>query len=88
MWVVFALTATALTSLLPICNKRLLRDTLPALVAWAINGASIPLLAGGTLLLTQCSLQDFPHTVLSCTLHLPQIDPVFVAALLGAAAFN
>jgi len=88
MWVVFALIATALTSLLPICNKRLLRDMLPALVAWAINGASIPLLAAGTFLLTQCSLQDFPHTVLSCTLHLPQIDSEFVAALLGAAALN
>src|SRR6266702_3942084 len=88
MWVVFALVAMALTSLLPICNKRLLRDTPPALVAWAINGASIPLLAGGMLLYTQCSLQDFPHTALSCTLSLPQIDPVFVAALLGAAAFN
>jgi drug/metabolite transporter (DMT)-like permease len=42
----------------------------------------------GTFLLMQCSLEDFPHTALSCTLHLPQIDPVFVAALLGAAAFN
>jgi drug/metabolite transporter (DMT)-like permease len=88
MWVVFALVAMALTSVLPICNKRLLRDTPPALVAWAINGASIPLLAGGMLLYTQCSFQDFPHTALSCTLSLPQIDPVFVAALLGAAAFN
>ncbi len=88
MWVVFALIATVLTSLLPICNKRLLRDTPPAIVAWAINAASIPLLAGGTLLFTECSLLDFPHTTLTCTLHLSQIDPVFVATLLGAAAFN
>lgn len=88
MWVVFALIATALTSLLPICNKRLLRDTKPSIVAWAINAASIPLLAGGMLLLTQCSLQRFPHIALSCALHPPQIDLVFVAALLSAAAFN
>jgi uncharacterized membrane protein len=88
MWVVFALIATALTSLLPICNKRLLRETPPSIVAWAINAASIPLLAGGMLLLTQCSLLGFPQIALSCTLHLPQNDPVFASALLGAAAFN
>src|SRR5215467_9295014 len=88
MWVVFALVATALTSLLPICNKRLLRNTKPSIVAWAINVSSIPLLAGGMLLLTQCRLLGFPHLALSCTLHLPQIDPVFVETLLSAAALN
>jgi uncharacterized membrane protein len=88
MWAVLALVATVLTSLLPIYNKRLLRDTPPALVAWAINAASIPLLAAGTLLLTQCSIQGFPHISLSCTLHLPQVDLVFVATLLGSAALN
>jgi hypothetical protein len=44
-WVVSVLIATALTSLLPIYNKRLSRDTKPSIVAWAINAASIQLLA-------------------------------------------
>ena len=52
----FALIATILTSFLPILNKQLLRDARPALVAWITNAASLPILAAGTLLLTQCSL--------------------------------
>ena len=89
MWAVMALTATILTSLLPILNKLLLRDARPVLVAWAINAASLPLLAGGTLLLTQCTLVRLSGPVfLSCTAHWPQIDAVFVAALLGSALLN
>jgi len=50
-----AFVATILTSFLPILNKRILRDARPALVAWVINAASLPILAAGTLRLTQCS---------------------------------
>jgi hypothetical protein len=49
-----ALAATLLTSVLPILNKHLLREARPALVAWAINAASLPILLVGTTLLTQC----------------------------------
>lgn len=56
MSVLLALVATILTSFLPILNKRILRDARPALVAWVVNAASLPLLAVGTLLLTQCSI--------------------------------
>jgi drug/metabolite transporter (DMT)-like permease len=79
----FALVATFLTSFLPILNKRLLRDARPALVAWAINAASLPILAGGTLLLTQCSL-----TGGSCTAQLPHVDTIFVGALLASVVLN
>ncbi len=54
MAALLALVATILTSFLPILNKRLLRDSRPALVAWVINAASLPILGAGTLLLTQC----------------------------------
>ena len=79
----FALVATFLTSFLPILNKRLLREARPALVAWAINAVSLPILAAGTLLLTQCSL-----TTRSCTVHLPHVDTVFVVALLASVVLN
>src|SRR5216683_7185600 len=72
-----ALVATILTSFLPILNKHLLRDARPALVAWVVNAASLPILAAGTLLLTQCSLP-----AVSCTVQLPHVDAVFVVALL------
>src|SRR5437879_5159102 len=89
MWAVLALVATVLTSFLPILNKQLLRDTRPALVAWAINAASLPLLAAGTLLLTQCTVAGLPGKVaFSCTAHLPQIDILFVVGLLGSAVLN
>lgn len=89
MWAVLALSATILTSMLPILNKQLLRDARPALVAWAINAASLPLLAIGAFLLTQCTVEGWPGRVsLSCTAHLPQIDMIFVAALLGSAVLN
>ena len=56
MAALLALVATILTSFLPILNKYLLRDARPALVAWVVNAASLPLLAVGTLLLAQCSI--------------------------------
>src|SRR5260370_33850420 len=56
MSTLFALIATVLTSFLPICNKYLLRDARPTMVAWIVNAASLPLLALGTLALTQCPL--------------------------------
>jgi drug/metabolite transporter (DMT)-like permease len=86
MWVVLALIAMLLTSFLPICTKQLLRDAPAALVAWAINAISLPLLAGGTFLLLQCRFTA--PLPLSCTLRLPQVDPVFVAALVGSSPLN
>jgi drug/metabolite transporter (DMT)-like permease len=83
MYAILALVATVLTSLLPICNKQLLRDARPALVAWAINAFSLPLLAVGTFLLTQCRLTPF-----SCTMQLPHIDNIFIFALLASVALN
>jgi len=58
MWAVLALSATVLTSILPILNKQLLLDARPALVAWAINAASLPILALGTFLFMQCTVQS------------------------------
>lgn len=89
MWAILALSATLLTSFLPILNKRLLRDARPALVAWAINAASLPLLAAGTLLLTQCTVKELPGSAsFACTAGLPQIDVIFVLGLLGSAVLN
>lgn len=85
MYVILALAATILTSLLPILNKRLLRDARPALVAWAINAASLPILAAGTFLLAQCTLVS---GTFSCATSLPQVNGIFYAALLGSAALN
>jgi drug/metabolite transporter (DMT)-like permease len=78
-----ALVATFLTSFLPILNKQILRDARPALVAWAINAASLPLLAMGTFVLTQCAF-----TPLSCAVQLPHVDSIFVVALLASVALN
>ncbi len=84
-----ALVATILTSFLPILNKRLLRDSRPALVAWIINAASLPILGAGTLLLTQCSITPLRGSLsLSCAVHVPGIDGLFVAALLVSALLN
>ena len=88
MSVLFALLATVLTSFLPIANKRLLRDAQPALVAWITNAASLPLLGVGTLLLTQCSLRGPGGVELACTVHLPQVDGVFVVAVLISVVLN
>lgn len=83
MYALLALVATVLTSLLPILNKQILRDARPALVAWAINAFALPILALGTFLLTQCRLTPF-----SCTMHLPQIDSIFIIALLASVVLN
>lgn len=88
MSVFFALLATVLTSFLPILNKRLLRDAHPALVAWITNAASLPLLGVGTLLLTQCSVRWQRGVELACAVHVPQVDGVFVVALLISVALN
>lgn len=89
MSAILALVATLLTSFLPILNKHLLRDARPALVAWIINAASLPILALGTLLLTQCSINSLPgRSALSCTAHVPKIDTIFVVALLASVALN
>jgi len=84
-----ALVATVLTSFLPILNKRILRDARPALVAWVTNATSLPILAVGTFLLTQCSIISLHGGIpLSCTVQVPQVDGIFVAALLASAALN
>lgn len=85
----FALVATVLTSLLPILNKPILRDARPAVVAWVINAASLPILAAGTLLVTQCGVSPGkPGLPLSCTFNIPHIDGIFAAALLASVALN
>jgi drug/metabolite transporter (DMT)-like permease len=89
MAALLALVATILISFLPILNKRILRDARPVLVAWVVNAASLPLLAVGTLLLTQCSLTLASRGMpFSCTTHFPHIDGIFVAALLASVALN
>ncbi len=89
MSALLALVATILTSFLPILNKGILRDARPALVAWVVNAASLPLLALGTLLLTQCSLTLASRGMpFSCTPHLPHVDGIFVAALLASVILN
>jgi uncharacterized membrane protein len=85
MWVAFALVATILTSLLPICTKQQLRDTPPALVAWAVNAVSLPLPAVGIVMFTLYNMWASVSLSFSCMAHLPQFDLVFVAALVGAA---
>src|SRR6266568_1670787 len=88
MAALFALVATVLTSFLPILNKYLLRDARPALVAWITNVASLPLLAVGTWLLTQCSLGGQGGLPLACAAHFPHVDGIFVVALLASVALN
>ena len=89
MAALLALVATILTSFLPILNKRLLRDSRPALVAWVINAASLPILGAGTILLTQCSMTPLRGSLsLACAVHIPRIDGLFVAALLASALLN
>src|SRR5258708_36071221 len=87
MSALFALIATILTSWLPILNKRILRDTRPAQVAWIINAASLPVLAVGTLLLTPCSVPP-PRggMLLSCTAPVPHLAALFGVALPASCA--
>jgi hypothetical protein len=82
MLALLAFIATLLTSFLPILNKVLLRAALPSLVAWAINAASLPLLAAGTILLTQCSFAS--KQGISCAASIPKVDLLFFPALLGS----
>ena len=85
MYALLALTATLLTSVLPILNKQLLRDAAPAVVAWVINAGSLPLLAIGTVILTQ---RAGGSGSLVCAPYLPHIDAIFMAAVLGSALLN
>jgi drug/metabolite transporter (DMT)-like permease len=87
MSTLLALVATILTSFLPILNKYLLRDARPSLVAWVTNVGSLPILAVGTFLLTQCSFSSQP-VFLACTAQIPHIDTVFVAALFFSVVLN
>jgi drug/metabolite transporter (DMT)-like permease len=83
MYALLALIAMVFTSFLPILQKQILQDARPALVAWAINACSLPILAAGTFLLTQCRLMP-----LSCTTHLPHLDGIFLLALLASVVLN
>lgn len=85
MSTLLALVATVLTSFLPILNKRILQDTRPAMVAWIINAASLPILAAGTFLLTQCSLS---RGSFSCSFRPFHLDMIFVIALIASAVLN
>jgi drug/metabolite transporter (DMT)-like permease len=88
MATLLALVATMLTSFLPVLTKQLLRDARPALVAWVTNAASLPLLAVGTFLLTGCSFSLQPHHLATCTVQIPHVDSIFVAALLLSVVLN
>ncbi len=89
MAALLAFVATILTSFLPILNKRLLQDARPALVAWIVNAASLPILLAGTLLLAQCSVTSLHGSMsFSCTTRLPHVDGIFVAALVASALLN
>jgi uncharacterized membrane protein len=72
MWLVFALVAAFLTSYLPIVNKRLLADTPVSVVAWGVNGLSLPLLGILAVLLVP----------------LPAVDGTFWLGIIGSAALN
>jgi uncharacterized membrane protein len=72
MWLLLALAAALLTSFLPIVNKRLLADTPVSVVAWAVNGLSLPLLGLAALALAP----------------IPAIDSVFWLGLSASAVLN
>ena len=72
MWLLFALTASGLTSILPIINKRLLTDAPVSLVAWAVNALSLPLLAAAALALSP----------------VPEVDEVFWLGILASGVLN
>ncbi len=88
MSALLALVATVLTSFLPILTKRLLREASPAVVAWITNAGSLPILAAGTLLITQCSLTRSSSLEMACTAQMPRVDGIFVGALLASAVLN
>lgn len=86
MYILFALFATVLTSFLPILNKQLLRDIPPTIVAWAVNAFSLPVLAAGSFLLTQCA--QARGTIITCSISPPRVDVIFVTALLCSIFLN
>src|SRR5215211_2965420 len=72
MWIIFALTAAALTSFLPIINKRILADAQVAIVAWVPNALSLPLLLAATLIL----------------IGWPRVDGMFLVSILASGILN
>jgi uncharacterized membrane protein len=72
MWIIYALTAAALTSFLPIITKRVLVHAPVALVAWVPNALSLPLLLAATLIL----------------IGWPRVDGVFLVAILASGILN
>jgi len=72
MWIIFALTAAALTSFLPIINKRILADAQVAIVAWTPNALSLPLLLAATLVL----------------IGWPRVDATFFIGVLASGILN
>lgn len=86
MYILFALFSTVLTSFLPILNKQLLRDIPPTLVAWAVNALSLPALATGSFLLTQCTLAK--GAAITCSISPPHVDIIFIIALLCSVFLN
>src|SRR5262245_20035174 len=72
MWLLLALAAALLTSFLPIVNKRLLADTPVSVVAWAVNGLSLPILGLAALALAP----------------VPTVDSVFWLGLGASAVLN
>src|SRR5215216_1639759 len=72
MWIIYALTAAALTSFLPIITKRILADAQVAVVAWVPNVLSLPLLLAATLVL----------------IGWPRVDGMFVVGILASGILN
>ena len=73
MWAIFALSAALLASFNPILYKRILKDTDPLIVVWAVILLGLPLLGLFTLLLTP---------------RLPRLDWTFFFAVVGSAGLN
>ncbi len=72
MWALYALTAALLTSFLPIINKRILTTADVAIVAWAPNLMSLPLLLAVTLAL----------------IGWPRVDGLFLLGALASGVLN
>ncbi len=72
MWALYALTAALLTSFLPIINKRILTTADVAIVAWAPNLLSLPLLLAVTLAL----------------IGWPRVDGLFLLGVLASGVLN
>ena len=72
MWALYALTAALLTSFLPIINERILTTADVAIVAWAPNLLSLPLLLAVTLAL----------------IGWPRVDGLFLLGALASGVLN